>query len=100
MRHPVDDYRVWQPTYAQYDKHEWGPERSKEYLIVGLAAEAAEVLGILQKSLRKDVPISREKIVDELGDTFWYLSGIMNQFNISWKELTEYNMNKLDARNQ
>ena len=64
-----------------------------------MVCEAGEVLAIVQKSRRKNRPIDRDKIVDELGDTLWGLTGVMNEFDISWKELIEFNMKKLTDRN-
>lgn len=95
MRHPIDVYKNWQPTYAKYPRPE-----GKKYSIIGLAAESGELLGVLQKAIRKNEKVSRDKVVDELGDCLWYLTCVMNEFNISWSELCEFNMNKLTERNK
>lgn len=98
MRHPVDVYKGWQPKYAAYTK--WtDKEKRRQQAILEMASEAGEVLALAQKAQRKGVPIDKTKVLDELGDTFWGLVGIMNEFNISFSELTEYNMTKLTKRN-
>lgn len=98
MRHPVDNYKNWQPKYAAYAN--WSDSRKrKEQAIREMVAEAGEVEGVVAKSNRKGLPIPRDRIVDELGDVLWGLVGVMNEFNISWQEITEFNMKKLNARN-
>ncbi len=101
MRHITDIYKSWQPTYAAYDK--W-PQKDKEarrkQAILEMVSEAGEVLQLVQKANRKGTELPREKVLDELGDTLWGLVGVMNEFNISWSELTEFNMEKLEARNK
>lgn len=101
MMHIVDVYKNWQPTYAAYDK--WDKkqyhQKRKDQAIKEMVGEAGEVLQISTKAGRKGKPIDRDLIIDELGDTFWGVVGIMNEFNISFHELCTYNMDKLKKRN-
>jgi NTP pyrophosphatase (non-canonical NTP hydrolase) len=101
MTHIVEEYKKWQPTYAAYDKWARGfYERDRQtQAIIEMVGEAGEVLQIVTKARRKKAKFPRDKIVDELGDTFWGLVGVMNEFNISFEELCEYNMKKLTERN-
>jgi NTP pyrophosphatase (non-canonical NTP hydrolase) len=100
------DYREWRPTYSQYVytydnldvENQWGYHERQS--LMGIAAEAGELLGIAQKAGRKGIEISREKVVDELGDVLWYMCYVMDTFDISMDELTDFNKAKLDARNQ
>ena len=101
--HVVDDYKNWQPTYAAYAK--WPTETASDVrnrqvqAIREMADEAAEVNAIVTKSNRKGAPpLDRAKVLDELGDVFWGLCGVMNEFDIDWIEMISFNMNKLDAR--
>jgi NTP pyrophosphatase (non-canonical NTP hydrolase) len=100
MTHIVEEYKKWQPTYAAYNKWDriW-PEDRQLQAIIEMVGEAGEVLQVATKARRKDRAFDRDKIVDELGDTFWGLVGVMNEFNISFEELCEYNMKKLTERN-
>lgn len=94
LRHIIDNYRNFQPKYAKYSKKD-----AKQYSVVGLAAEAGEVLGVYQKALRKGEEIPTDRIKDELGDVLWYVMAILNAYNLSLSEVLEYNMEKLDKRN-
>lgn len=101
MRHICDIYKSWQPTFAKYN--EWdkqAKEARRKQAIIEMVSEAGEVLQLVQKANRKGTELPREKVLDELGDTLWGLVGVMNEFNISWSELTEFNMEKLEARNK
>lgn len=98
--HVIDKYKEWQPGYAAYNK--WDKiysEDRKLQAIMEMVGEAGEVLQVATKANRKDTNIPREKIVDELGDTLWGLVGVMNEFNISFEELCEFNIEKLTKRN-
>lgn len=100
LRHIVDVYKNWQPSLAAYDK--WNKQTKSEdrklQAIMEMAGEATEVLQLATKARRKGLEIPREKVLDELGDTWWGLVGIMNEFGISFSELCESNMEKLNAR--
>lgn len=71
------------------------------YPVVGLVGEAGEVAGAWKKILRgdnnKDGQLG-EKIIDELGDTLWYISEIANCLGISLDEIAKRNIRKLQDR--
>jgi NTP pyrophosphatase (non-canonical NTP hydrolase) len=105
----IEDYGKWRPTYSKYeckDKDrgpcnpaaEFSPHKTAS--IVGLAAEAGELLGLVQKAIRKRVPLDRMKVIDELGDVFWYMNYVMDAHGITFDELTDFNKKKLDDRNK
>lgn len=99
------EYRAWRPVYSQYESGYTLPLYSEnwyygETAITGLAAEAGELLALVQKSRRKQEHINRDKVVDELGDVLWYMCYVMDAFGISMDELTDYNYNKLTERNK
>ena len=95
------DYLIWQPKYSQYNKLVYADNRMPDMVgPIGIASEAGELLGIVQKAIRKDVSIDREKVVDELGDVMWYIAQTMNDYDISEEELFKYNKRKLDERNK
>lgn len=64
----------------------------------GLNCEAAEVLELFEKSYRKGIPIDRDKLKDELGDTFWFLIAVCNAYDIDPDEMIEDNISKLIKR--
>lgn len=104
LTHIVEEYKNWQPTLAAYSK--WTDptfvistnEAKKVQAIHEFVSEAGEVLGVATKAWRKGRDIPREKIVDELSDALWGLVGVMNEFNISWEEMAQFNMDKLNER--
>lgn len=101
-KHIVEEYKEWQPTFAAYTR--WDEDKYKDerraQAVKEMVSEAAEVLGVVTKAHRKENHIPRARILDELGDTFWGVVGIMNEFDISFEELVKYNMNKLMERNK
>ena len=98
MRHIVDVYKAWQPKFASYELNNFEEEQALEQAILEMVAEAGEVLELMQKARRKQQPIDRELLRDELSDVLWGLTGIMNRTKTSWSELCEHNIKKLEAR--
>lgn len=102
MRHPCDVFKTFQPKFAAYSK--WDENTRKEdrkrQAILEMVAESGEVLELIQKANRKNKLLDRDKVLDETSDVLWGLVGVMNEFNISWYELCNYNMDKLNERNK
>jgi NTP pyrophosphatase (non-canonical NTP hydrolase) len=96
--HITEVYKKWQPKYAAYASWYSGIDRL-EQPVKEMMSEASEVLALFVKARRKGSVPEREAVVDELGDTFWGLVGVMNEYDISFEELIHYNMEKLTARN-
>ena len=70
------------------------------WAIQEMAAEAGEVVGVSVKSLRKGIPIDKDRLWDELSDTFWGIAAIMNEAfpDKSLEDLMKYNQDKLVGR--
>lgn len=64
----------------------------------GLGGEAGEVVDLLKKYLFHNKPLDRDALVKELGDVLWYYELIRQTAGISWTEIVETNMEKLNAR--
>lgn len=97
--HIVDFYKKWQPMYAAYTP--WEPSIDRlEQPVKEMVCEAGEVLALFTKARRKGAVPERGAILDELGDTFWGLVGVMNVYNIDFEEMLNYNIEKLSARNK
>jgi NTP pyrophosphatase (non-canonical NTP hydrolase) len=74
---------------------------SLEWAVLGLAAEAGEVSGVLEKAIRKKGAVDeedRDKIFDELGDVLWYLTATASELDVTLEEVIEHNMHKLNTR--
>lgn len=65
-----------------------------DYLLAGLMEECGEVMQLRRKQLRGR-EISNKEYLDELGDTFWYLTALVNHFGYSLEDMKRTNMEKL-----
>lgn len=96
-----EKYHDWTPATAQYPGSV-GSSMAMAYTALGLTGEAGEVANQVKKIMRDDghvlTPERRAKIVDELGDVFWYLSQFMRSAEIDPTEVLDANMRKLNQR--
>lgn len=71
------------------------------YVGLGLG-EAGEVQGKIKKIMRDyDGHVNDEMksaIIDELGDTLWYLAGICSELNVDFEQIAKRNLDKLQDR--
>ena len=68
---------------------------------IGLAAESGEFLEIVKKMVFQGKPWSvdnREHLVIELGDVMWYVAQACMALDISFDEVIERNIKKLEKR--
>ena len=68
---------------------------------VGLAAESGEFLEIVKKMVFQGKPWNsdnREHLIIELGDVMWYVAQACMALDISFDEVIETNVDKLQAR--
>ena len=68
---------------------------------VGLAAESGEFLEIIKKMVFQGKPWSvdnREHLIIELGDVMWYVAQACMALDISFDEVIEGNIKKLEKR--
>lgn len=68
------------------------------YTVLALCGEAGELANVLKKGLRKGEPPNREKMIDELGDVFWYLSAVATELGTDLELVAEQNLDKVAAR--
>jgi NTP pyrophosphatase (non-canonical NTP hydrolase) len=64
----------------------------------GMAEEAGEVLGLVRKRVFQDREVSRETLVEELGDVLWCLAITADSLGISMNEVARANVEKLEHR--
>lgn len=89
----LNQYQAFQKTTSKQD---W----DLNYLGVGLGGEVGELLNEIKKMYRDDnSQINKdrlEKIVKEMGDVMWYLTGIANKLDINLETVLETNIEKLN----
>lgn len=74
---------------------------TREQLInnsLGLTGEAGEVVDQLKKELYLNRVISRDEILEELGDTLWHLAVLASVRGVTLQEIADYNVEKLKGR--
>ena len=73
-----------------------------KYMAIGLGGEVGEVLNEIKKLERDDNNIltdsRKKKIILELGDIIWYLTGICNRIGCDLDEVISENINKLSVQ--
>ena len=78
---------------------DWEDKEARKAQAIGeMVAEAGEVMGVVVKARRKNKPVDRAKVVDELGDTMWGVVAVMKEFDITLGELLAENQDKLDKK--
>jgi len=65
---------------------------------LGLASEAGEVAGLLEKHLCQGHEMDRDKVRKELGDVMWYLAMLLDGADMTFEEVMEANIAKLRIR--
>lgn len=78
----LNKYQIEAYKFAQY------PEDYKEYLSVAIMGECGEVCNVYKKELRDGVART-EKMVDELGDIFWYIAAYCTEDGLRLQEIYE-----------
>lgn len=71
---------------------------SLTFSAMGLAGETGEVVDLIKKHVYHDVPLNRDKLIEELGDVRWYFEVLCNRLNVSMEEIERLNIEKLKKR--
>lgn len=78
----LNSYQQEAYKFAQY------PEDYKEYLSVAIMGECGEVCNVYKKELRDGVART-EKMIDEIGDIFWYIAAYCTEDGLQLQEIYE-----------
>jgi NTP pyrophosphatase (non-canonical NTP hydrolase) len=77
-------------------------ERGLEYVLIGLVGEAGELANDYKKFMRRSErnldAETRDKLVDELGDVFWYAFAMCEELGVDPSEVLRRNVQKLEKR--
>lgn len=65
---------------------------------MGVAGEAGEVADIIKKCAFYGKALDTEKLILELGDVLWYINLMISTLGITWSDVLEANIKKLEAR--
>ena len=68
------------------------------HMAVGVAGEAGELLDAIKKQVIYRKPLDIENVVEEIGDLFFYIQGILNSLIIDPDLCKLHNMRKLKRR--
>lgn len=90
--------------YKQFVGMNLGPSQRPLHILAWmLMLEAAEIGNEVKRIKTKDenelTDYRREKILEELGDAFYYFTAITNHLGFDLEDVVEFNMNKLEERN-
>jgi NTP pyrophosphatase (non-canonical NTP hydrolase) len=65
---------------------------------LGLTGEAGEVADLVKKSQYPNGTLNELLVLEEAGDTLWYLTNIIDQIGVTLPALALSNIKKLEAR--
>ncbi len=95
----METYQEWCQIGATYPSP--GGQRIV-YSGLALSNEAGEVAGHVKKMLRDDkghiTGDRRDKMVEELGDVFWYFANMCTDLGVTMEEVAQANIEKLVRR--
>jgi len=67
---------------------------------LGMAGETGEVVDLVKKHLFNKRGLNEEKIRDEVGDVLWYISVLLSTLHLTFEDVMDYNIAKLQKRHQ
>ena len=99
-----DNYQEDAGTTAIYPGAGSGEDNAINYVAIGIANEAGELLGHWKKHLRGDPNITAEEtrtlILKEAGDVLWYLANVCSEYDVKLSDVAADNYRKLNSRKQ
>lgn len=69
-----------------------------DHMAKGMAGEAGEVVDAIKRHTVYNKELDVENVKEELGDTLFFMQGIMREFGWTFEDLMEANMRKLGQR--
>jgi NTP pyrophosphatase (non-canonical NTP hydrolase) len=65
---------------------------------LGCATEAGEIVDLIKRHCYYDINFIEDNLIEELGDLLWYIAIMADELDISFEELMEMNIKKLQTR--
>ncbi len=97
----LNDYKkqALRTDYADYtDFHTGDASPRLDYASTGLVTESVKVLDLIKKSKKALVTLDKEKVKEELGDLLWYFNLTLDELNISFDEIMENSIAKINRK--
>lgn len=66
--------------------------------VLGLAGESGECCDLVKKNRFQGHELSKDKLIEEVGDVLWYVAETCSGLGISLKECAKINLDKLHKR--
>lgn len=98
-----NEYQKKAVETAIYPEKGTGSKLALAYAALGAGNEAGEVQGKIKKYLRGDAELTKEKrleILDEVGDTLWYLASVVEELGFDFSVAADRNIEKLLDRKE
>lgn len=73
-------------------------DKGAQDAVAGMSKHAGHVADVVKKIVFHGRQDLRTKLVDELGDVFWYIALLIDTADISLEEVLTYNVQKLQKR--
>lgn len=96
---------LFEEEYEDFVNRIWlgAPELSEEnsqlnFIALAICEEAGEVAGKLKKRSRGDTGITNEMIINELGDTLYYITKLAGELGYDLEDVIRENRKKLTDR--
>lgn len=87
--------------YAEFVAKKAKPMELKDSLChgaLGVCGEAGELADAIKKHWAYNKELDVANVIEELGDLTFYMQLIMNELNITWEEVIQGNIDKLNRR--
>ena len=68
------------------------------HMAMGISGEAGELLDAIKKHVIYRKPLDRENVIEEIGDIFFYISGMLQALDIYQTACIQHNIDKLTKR--
>jgi NTP pyrophosphatase (non-canonical NTP hydrolase) len=69
-----------------------------EHAVMGIVSEAGELMDAVKKTKIYGKELDKVNLMEEAGDIMWYLAVLADELDITFEEIWEKNINKLQKR--
>lgn len=69
-----------------------------EHGVIGIVTEAGELMDAVKKTKIYRKELDKVNLIEELGDIFWYTALLCDELGVSFEDIMDKNIAKLEAR--